>query len=107
MQLNPQFPFWYLHMRGMAHYVTEDYEAAIADFETAAEQSPTAQFVRFWLAASYAQVGRIDDAEWEVDELTIMGFDGTIRTIVETGNVQHAEYVALIEEGLRKAGFPE
>jgi tetratricopeptide (TPR) repeat protein len=107
MQLNPRYPFWYLFMRGMARYVTTDYEAAIADFEAAAERSPTAQFVRWWLAASYAQVGRQDDAEWQVEELHLMGFEGTIATIMDTQPIRDPDYLALYEEGLRKAGFSD
>ena len=107
MRLNPNYPFWYLFMRGTTHYVVEDYEAAIADFEAAAEKSPTAQFVRFWLAAAYAQAGRMEDAEWQVDELMIMGFDGSVSTIVETGHILDPDYLALEKEGLRKAGFPD
>ena len=107
MRLNPTYPFWYLFMRGMAHYSLEDYDRAIADFEKAADLNPTAQFVRIWLAAAYAQAGRIDDAEWQVDELIIMGFDGTISTIIETSLVIDPKYLELEKEGLLKAGFPE
>lgn len=107
MRLNPRYPFWYLFMRGMTRYVVEDYETAIADFEVAAERSPTAPFVRWWLAAAYAQAGRLEDAEWQVDELQGMGFDGTIATVIDSGPIQDLGYVALIREGLRKAGLPE
>ncbi len=107
MRLNPRYPFWYLFMRGMARYFVEDYEAAIADFETAAERSPTVPFLRWWLAASYAQAGQMEDAEWQVDELDMMGAEVNIATIVETQPNQHPEYVALYKEGLRKAGIPE
>jgi tetratricopeptide (TPR) repeat protein len=107
IRLNPHYPFWYLFMRGMTRYVVKDYESAIADFEAAAERSPTALFVRWWLAASYAQAGRIDDAEWQVDEMKLMGFKGSIETIIETGHIQDPGYLAIYIDGLRKAGIPE
>lgn len=107
MRLNPTYPFWYLFMRGTAHYALEQYDSAIADFEKASELNPTAQFVRFWLAAAYAQSGRTEDAEWQVDELMIMGFDGTVDTIVETGHIIDPRYLELEREGLLKAGIPE
>lgn len=107
MRLNPDYPFWYPFMRGMARYVVKDYEEAIADFEVAAERMPTVLFVRWWLAASYAQVGRIEDAEWQVAEMDIMGFEGSIATIMETQPIQDPEYLAVYLEGLRKAGIPE
>lgn len=107
IRLNPRYPFWYLFVRGMTRYVVEDYESAIADFEAAAERSPTAQFVRWWLAAAYAQTGRTEDAQWQVDELYMMGFDGTIATIMDTQPIQDPAYLAVYREGLRKAGIPE
>jgi len=107
MRLNSRYPFWYLFMRGMARYVLEHYESAIADFEAAAERSPTALFVRWWLAASYAQVGRTDDAEWQVDEMSLMGFEGSIATILETQPIRDPGYLSVYTEGLRKAGIPE
>ncbi len=107
MRLNPRYPFWYLFMRGQTRYMVEDYESAIADFEAAAERSPTALFLRWWLAASYAQVGRQEDAEWQVEELMSLGFDGSIATITETQAIQHPAYLKLYKEGLHKAGIPE
>ena len=107
MKLNPRYPFWYLLMRGMTRYVVADYEAAISDFETAAERSPTAMFVRWWLAASYAQIGQQDDAEWQVEEMNSLGFKSNIRTIIDTGYFQDPTYVARYKEGLRKAGIPD
>jgi len=107
MRLNPRYPFWYLFMRGMTRYFVEDYDSAIADFKAAADRSPTAQFVRWWLAAAYAQAGRQDDAEWQVEELKGLGFKGTIGTILETGHMHDPKYRALEIEGLRKAGIPQ
>jgi len=107
MRLNPLYPFWYLYLRGMSRYVVEDYQSAIADFEAAAARSPTVLFVRWWLAASYAQVGRQDDAEWQLEEMKLMEFEGTIATIVETQPMRDPRYLSLQKEGLRKAGIPE
>ena len=107
MRINPRYPFWYLFMRGMTRYVVEDYQSATTDFEAAAERSPTALFVRSWLAASYAQAGQMEDAEWQVEEMLIMGFEGTIAIIVETQPIQDPGYLSLYKEGLRKAGIPE
>ncbi|MEJ2376719.1 MAG: adenylate/guanylate cyclase domain-containing protein [Pseudolabrys sp.] len=107
MRLNPRYPFWYLFMRGITRYVVEDYDAAISDFEGAAKRSPTALFVRWWLAASYAQVGRMEDAEWQLEEMKAMGFKGNIATIIETQPIQDPRYLSVYKEGLRKAGIPE
>ncbi len=107
MRLNPSYPSWYLYMRGMARYVTKDYETAIVDFEEAAERSPSALFVRWWLAASYAQTGQKEDAEWQFEEMQMLGFEGSIATIMETRVIQDPGYLSIYKEGLRKAGIPE
>ena len=107
MALNPNYPFWYIFMRGMTRFVVEDYEAAIEDFEAAMERSPTALFVQWWLAAAYAQVGRIDDAEWQVEELVMSGFDGSIETIMQTQPIKDPVYLERYRTGLLLAGIPE
>lgn len=107
MRLNPKFPFWYLFMRGMAQFCLSDYQSAITDFETAAERNPRAQFVRWFFAASLAQAGQMEDAEWQVEELNLLGFEGSISTIVETQAIQDPECKERYMDGLRKAGIPE
>jgi TolB-like protein/class 3 adenylate cyclase/lipoprotein NlpI len=107
MRLNPRFPFWYLFMRGMAHFCLKDYRLAIADFEVAAERNPTAQFVRWFLASTLTKAGQIEDAEWQVEELYLLGFEGNISTIVETQPIQDPECKERYTDGLRKAGIPE
>jgi hypothetical protein len=94
-------------MRGITRYVVEDYESAIVDFEAAAKRSPTALFVRWWLAATYAQAGQIEDAEWQVEEMQSIGFDGSISTIIDSGPIQDTGYLSLFRAGLRKAGIPD
>lgn len=107
MRLNPRYPFWYLFMRGAAGFCLSDYDSAIADFEASRDRNPNAAFVRWLLAASYAQAGRPGDAEWEVEELGMAGFDGTISAIIETQPIQDAACLARYREGLRIAGLPE
>jgi adenylate cyclase len=107
MRMNPRYPFWYLFVRGSNHLVAEDYEKAIVDYEGALDRSPTAQFLRWLLAAAYVEVGRQEDAEWQVEELMSMGFTGNIRTITETQPLQHPPFLKRYRAALRKAGFPE
>jgi adenylate cyclase len=107
MRLNPRYPFWYLFMRGVTGFCARDYESAVSDLEAARERSPTAQFVRWFLAAAYAKAGRTADAEWEMDELAMSGFNGTIATIIATQPIQDPACLANYREGLRIAGIPE
>jgi pyruvoyl-dependent arginine decarboxylase (PvlArgDC) len=71
----------------------EDYDAAIADLKTAAERNPTALFLRWRLAAAYAQAGKQEDAEWQVEEMMGMGFQSRVKELLETSVIHHPHYV--------------
>ncbi|UCH40491.1 MAG: hypothetical protein JSU67_01950 [Gammaproteobacteria bacterium] len=107
INLNPQYPFWYIQNRAVVRYMQEDYEAAITDLERASERSPTVLFVRWWLAAAYAQAGRQDDADWQLEEMMELGFHSTVKELLETSVIHHPPYVERFAAGLRKAGIPE
>lgn len=105
MRVNPIFPFWYYYARGLAYFVKGDYDAAVQDLNTAAERNLTVFFVRWWLAASMAHAGQIDDANWEVEELSGMGFELTLDSIVEQTPIVDPDLEARFREGLQKSGF--
>jgi adenylate cyclase len=107
-QLNPTFPFWYAQNRAIIRYMQEDFEGAISDLEYAAERNPTAVFIRWWLAAAYAQAGFGDEADWQIEEMKILGFAATVTEIVRsTAVIEHPRYVEIFADGLRKAGIPQ
>ncbi len=108
MKLNPRYPFWYIRNRGIIRYMEGDYAAAAALFEKGVRQNPTANFVRWWLAAAYAQAGRQQDAEWQLEEMKSLGFQGTIKDVMTSDSViRHPPYVERYMAGLRKAGIPD
>ena len=107
IRLNPQSPFWYIRNRGIIRYLQSDYEAAIDDFEAAVQQNPTSFIPRWWLAASYAESGAPDEAEWQIEELKELGFDLTIGGILESSLIFHSPFKELLADGLRKAGISE
>ena len=85
-----------------------EYGAAAKDFQSASERNPTAVFTRLWLAASYAQAGRLDDAAWQIDEIKVLGPLPTVREAVKRNSIlRHLPYIELYAAGLRKAGLPK
>jgi TolB-like protein len=63
IRLNPYHPPWYLNFLGSTYYLAHQYSEAIAALEGARDALPdTAP----WLAASYAQAGRLDEAHAEM-----------------------------------------
>ena len=107
MRLNPLYPYWYLHARGEVRYMKSDFDGAVKDFEKAAKRNPAVHFVQFWLAAAYAMAGRIDDAQWQVEEMQGFGIKSTITRIMETTHIQSDALRKKFLDGLRKAGVPD
>ena len=68
-RLNPRMPSIYLRIRGTARYAAGDRLGAIEDYEQSREANPNYQQLRVWLAAAYADSGRMDDAQWEIEEV--------------------------------------
>ncbi len=65
MRLNPIEPSWIKWIRGIAYFTGEKFEDAINDLRSI--EKPMNE-VRGWLAASYALVGRIDEARAMIAE---------------------------------------
>ena len=65
LRLNPLEPSWIRWLRGIAYFTAERYDDAIADLRLI--ETPFNE-VRGWLAASYAQAGRLDDARATLEE---------------------------------------
>ena len=105
MQLNPLHPSVYKVILGEIYFNLHDYKNAVKQFEQALERNPGNQESRLWLAASYAHLGRIDDASWQLD---------IIRSADTTFSVTHIETVIPLKDpiqlkhlvdGLYKAGL--
>ncbi len=105
MEINPLFPFWYLHARAMSYYYQGKYDLAVEDLREAADRNPTAFFVRYWLAAALAQIGEIEDAKWEVEEWQTAGQSMTLEELLKINPITYPPYREKLVEGLRIAGY--
>ncbi len=107
-RINPKAPAWYLQNQGIISYFEGDFDAAVRSFLAAAEKNPTAHFTHLWLAAAYAMAGQIDNAEWELEEVSSLGGPTTLTDIVEANSIiQHRAYREAYAKGLRKAGLSD
>ena len=106
MRLNPYYPAWYLWKLGDAYYATSRYKEALTPLKEAVSRNPKLKRARLGLAASYAQLDRIEEARKEMAELLTHHPDASIK---QEGLWEFAS--ADVEErrleGLRKAGLPE
>jgi adenylate cyclase len=107
IRLNPYFTWDYPFNQGLAYYTLGRMDEAIAAFEKARSRNANAVPVRIFLAASYARAGRLEEAEWEVQEIGTMS---PTDTVTQLRNADFFVAPALRDPliaDLRKAGLPE
>jgi tetratricopeptide (TPR) repeat protein len=107
MRLNPVNSFFIYWVLGQSYFHLERYDEAAVQFERAVEANP--QFLRghLLLAATYGQLGRIEDAEWEAQEALTLLPELTLRQRRAIVPYKKQADVERYIDGLRKAGIPE
>lgn len=110
LRLDPRGPFFYHWLEGRCLFMIERYEEAREKFELVAERNPGFVAGLKYLAATYAMLGRIDDAQWTADEILTLQPNYTLtreRDAGFTADSASAEGDARFIEALRLAGIPE
>ena len=103
-RLNPFPASWYYLTLGQAQYAHRDYEAAV---ETLRRDETYRTSSRRFLAASLAQLGRLDEARAEAELFLVGNPDFTTRHWAATEPFRDAATLEHFVEGFRKAGLPE
>ena len=102
MRINPYHPDWYWTTLGKALYRARRYDDAIEAYIRKSDPQP---WVLSRLAASYAQLGRMDEATKIVAAILRVEPDFSILDEINAnwgfGDVEH------FREGMRKAGLPD
>ena len=107
VRLNPLHPAWYLYEIGKAYYGARQYEQALAPLRAATNRFPTFITPRRHLAATYAQMGRLDEARAEVATIRKLDPSVCLATYRERDDYERVEDLEHYLDGLRKAGLPE
>ena len=107
INLNPYYTWDYPYNLGRAHYALGNYQEAIALLEDARTRNMHIVPIRLHLAASYARVGRQEDAEWEVEEVRSLSPADTISHLNSTYPMEDVEVLDRLLGDLRQAGLPE
>jgi TolB-like protein/cytochrome c-type biogenesis protein CcmH/NrfG len=103
-RLNPFPASWYYLTLGQAQYAAGEYEAAV---ETLRRDETYRTSSRRFLAASLAQLGRLDEARAEVELFLVGNPHFTIRHWAAAEPFRDAATLEHFVDGYRKAGLPE
>ena len=106
IQLNPYYSWDYPYNLGRALYTQGRFDGAIEALEEARARNEQVITIRLFLAASYVQAGRLDDAEWEVEEIRVLNPEETLSHL-RKGPIESQDLLDRFIEDLRKAGLPE
>ena len=107
MKLSPRHGYIYPYGLAIAQFVKKDYEAAIPILESVLERNRNFQQGRLPYISILGLLDRIDDAEWESEEVLTVFPDFTIAAEENRVRFVRPEDRERYAEGLRKAGLPE
>ena len=107
MSLNPNHPHIYKVIYGEILFNLHEYEAAIESFKHALERNPEIQEARLWLAASYAQTGQIEEAQWQLEHIRHADTEISLDWIEQTSPLQDPTQRQHLFDALIKAGLSQ
>ena len=105
MRLSPTPPYWYLFGMGHAQFLLQKYDNAIAALRRSLQVAPDFVPARVYLAAAYAQSGKRDMAQFEMQRPDVRMM-APAYTSGEQAPYRNPESLSLLQDSLRKAGLP-
>jgi adenylate cyclase len=111
MRLDPFHPPRYLFHLGRAYFTAAWYDQAVKVLREGVSREPNYVAFHLWLAASYAMLDRVAEAQAEVTEVVRLNPKFTLRAYAAwAGNYTPPKNRADLQRrltALRKAGIPE
>ena len=104
LRLNPHPPGWYYWMLGQAEFVLRDYASAVQTLRRPETYRTTS---RRTLAASLAQLGRLEDARQEGQLFMLSNPHFSVQHWADSQPLRDHETRQLFIDGYRKAGLPD
>jgi adenylate cyclase len=105
MRLDPFYPPSALGFLGLGHYMLKQYPEALAREKESISRSPKLVLARGVLAATYARLGRIEEARWEMADALRTG--PKLALSIVKFLFKHGKDAEHYYEGLLMAGLPE
>ncbi|MBW1688983.1 MAG: tetratricopeptide repeat protein, partial [Deltaproteobacteria bacterium] len=109
LRLSPHTPAKqvFLVSIGWAHFSAERYEQAVDWARRTVAHDPAYDLAYRTLAASYAQLGRLEEAQGALEEELRLDPGLSLRKVRQQNPTTEPDFLARWLDGLRKAGLPE
>ena len=107
MRLDPFYPFYYPLYVGMAQFTMRRFADAAQSLKRSVTRNPHALPSLFFLAATYGQLGEDALARETLAEVHRISPDFSLDRVREVAVFRRPEDLALLLDGLRKAGLDD
>jgi adenylate cyclase len=107
MCLDPHYPFLYIFWLGHAYHSLERYEDAVVAFQRTISRNPDFSTAHLYLAAAYAQLGRMAEAEAEAAQTLRIDPSWSVQRVAQRLPHKDPAALARLIYGMRRAGLPK
>ena len=107
MRLDPHYPYLYLFWLGHAFHSLQRYDEAVAAYRRTISRNPEFFYARLFLAAVYAQLGRMEEAKSEAIEALRIDPHFSVQRVAQRLPLKDTAALARLIDGMRQAGLPE
>lgn len=105
MRLNPTSSFIYYANLGRDYYFLKQQKKAISSLQSAIFRNDNYLNAHIYLAATYASLGQIDDANWEVEKILILDPEFSLNYWAQTQPYASKQRLMKMVTDLKKAGL--
>lgn len=106
-RLNPHFSQIYLYVESIGLFHQDRYEEVVDLLEPALMRNPAYDRIHLMLAASYAKLGLIDEAQWSLQEATVISPGISLTDEIQDSVLRRQEDIDRYVGALREAGLQE
>jgi TolB-like protein/class 3 adenylate cyclase len=105
MRLDPEQSFWYFWFLGHAYFLAGQHEEAIETLKRAVNRNPDFWLAHVYLAASYSEIGRQEEARVEVSEFVRLRPQISAEDLRQGSLYKDQAVSERLFDSLRKAGL--